>query len=108
AEEQLTALLTRRRQIVDMLTVEQNRWQTVRLPMRQDIEEHIAWLKQKLDKLDDELDGFIHRSSVWQTKAALLRSVPGVGRVTASTLLGMLPELGTLNATPLPPWWASR
>ena len=97
AEEQLTALLTRRRQIVDMLTVEQNRWQTVRVPMRQDIAEHIAWLKQKLDKLDDELDGFIHRSSVWQTKAALLRSVPGVGRVTASTLLGMLPELGTLK-----------
>lgn len=96
-EEQLTALLTRRRQIVEMLTVEQNRWQTVRPTLRADLEEHMTWLKQKLDKLDDEIDDFIQRSSTWQAKDALLRSVPGVGRVTASTLLGMLPELGTLN-----------
>jgi len=41
-EEQLTALLTRRRQIVDMLTVEKNRLHTVRATMRSDIEEHIT------------------------------------------------------------------
>jgi transposase len=96
-EEQLTALLTRRRQIVDMLTVEKNRLHTVRATMRSDIEEHIAWLTQKLDALDTEIDLFIQGSAVWQEKATLLKSVPGVGRITASTLLAMLPELGTLN-----------
>ncbi len=96
-EEQLTALLTRRRQILDMLTVEKNRLHTVRKPMRGDIEEHITWLTQKLEKLDEEIDRFIQSSSLWKEKDAILQSAPGVGRVTSSTLLGMLPELGTLN-----------
>jgi transposase len=96
-EDQLTALLTRRRQIVDMLTVEKNRWHTVRAAMRSDIEEHITWLTEKLAKLDADIDQFIQGSALWQEKAILLKSVPGVGRITASTLLAMLPELGTLN-----------
>ena len=96
-EDQLTALLTRRRQIIDMLTVEKNRLQTVRATMRPDIEDHITWLAQKLDALDTEIDQFIQGSALWQEKATLLKSVPGVGRITTSTLLAMLPELGALN-----------
>lgn len=96
-DEQLTALLTRRRQIVDMLTVEKNRLHTVRAPMRTDLEEHIAWLTTKLAKLDAELNDFIQQTPLWHEKDVLLQSVPGVGRVTATTLLAMLPELGTLN-----------
>jgi transposase len=96
-EEQLTALLTRRRQIVDMLAVEKNRLVTVRPSMQADIAEHIAWLEQKLELLNAEINRFVQSSSVWQAKDQLLRSVPGVGVVTASTLLAMLPELGTLN-----------
>ena len=95
--DQLTALLTRRRQIVEMLTVEKNRLQTVRPTMRADIAEHIAWLAEKLDALDTDIDQFIQRSTVWHEKATLLQSVPGIGRITASTLLAMLPELGQLN-----------
>jgi transposase len=96
-EEQLTALLTRRRQIVDMLTVEKNRLQTVRPTMRSDIEEHIAWLEAKLTKLDEDIDQFIQATPLWKAKDELLQSAPGIGRITASTLLAMLPELGTLN-----------
>jgi transposase len=97
AEEHLAALLTRRRQIVEMLAVEQNRWQTVREALRADIAEHIAWLQQKLADLDGDVDRFVQSSPLWTETDALLRSVPGVGRVTASTLLGRLPELGRLN-----------
>jgi transposase len=96
-EEQLTGLLTRRRQIVDMLTVEKNRLHTVRPALRSDIEEHITWLQEKLSKLDEEIDQFVQATPLWKEKDAILRSVPGVGRVTSSTLLGMLPELGKLN-----------
>jgi transposase len=96
-EEQLTALITRRRQIVEMLTIEKNRLQTVRPTMRADIKEHIAWLTEKLAVLDEDIDDFIQGSAVWQEKATLLKSVPGIGRITVSTLLAMLPELGTLN-----------
>ena len=96
-EEHLTALLTRRRQIVEMLTVEKNRLHTVRAPLHADIAEHLAWLTDKLAKLDAEIDQFIQSSGLWSEKASLLNSVPGVGRITTSTLLAMLPELGTLN-----------
>ena len=96
-EERLTGLLTRRRQIVNMLTVEKNRLQTVRVEMRADIEEHIRWLQEKLAKLDEAIKQFVDSEPAWKEKDTILQSVPGVGPVTASTLLAMLPELGKLN-----------
>lgn len=96
-EEQLTALLTRRRQVVDMLTVEKNRLVTVRAKMRSDIEAHVDWLSASLKELDKEIEDFVKGSPVWKAKDALLQSVPGVGPVTSATMLGMLPELGILN-----------
>jgi transposase len=96
-EEQLTALLTRRRQIVDMLTEEKNRLVTVRAKMRTDIEAHIQWLANSLKDLDKEIEDFVEGTPLWKEKDALLQSVPGVGPVTSATMLGMLPELGKLN-----------
>jgi transposase len=96
-EEQLTALLTRRKQLVEMPTVEKNRRHTVRPTMRPDLDEHIAWLTERLANLDQDIDQFVQASPLWQTQDAVLKSVPGVGRITTSTLLAMLPELGTLN-----------
>jgi transposase len=96
-EEQLTGLLVRRRQLVDMLTIEKNRLHTVRPALRDDIQEHIAWLQDKLSKMDEEIDQFVRKSTLWKEKDTILRSVPGVGRVTSCTLLAMLPELGVLN-----------
>lgn len=96
-EEQLTGLLVRRRQLVDMLTVEKNRLHTVRPALREDIREHIAWLQAKQAKIDEEIEQFVMGSTLWKEKDAILRSAPGVGKVTSCTLLAMLPELGTLN-----------
>ena len=96
-EEQLTALLTRRRQVLDMLTVERNRLVTVRAKMRKDIEAHLHWLSNHLKELDQEIEEFVKGSPSWKEKDALLQSVPGVGPVTSATMLGMLPELGLLN-----------
>lgn len=96
-EELLTGLMVRRRQLVDMLTVEKNRLHTVRPSLRDDIREHIAWLQDKLSKLDKEIDLFVKKTPLWREKDVVLRSSPGVGRVTSCTLLAMLPELGTIN-----------
>jgi len=96
-EEQLTALMTRRRQVIDMLTVEKNRLVTVRAKMRTDIEAHVQWLSSNLKELDEEIEEFVESLPAWKEKDALLQSVPGVGRVSSATLLGMLPELGLLN-----------
>lgn len=96
-EEQLTAILTRRRQILEMLTVEKNRLGTVRANMRADLQEHIHWLSQRLHQLDQEVETFVKETPAWKEKDALLQSVPGVGPVTSATMIGMLPELGQLN-----------
>lgn len=96
-EAQLTALLTRRRQVLNMLTVEKNRLVTVRAPMRSDIEAHIQWLSTSLKELDKAIKEFVEGTPLWKEKDALLQSVPGVGPVTSATMLGMLPELGKLN-----------
>jgi transposase len=96
-EQHLIALVTRRRQLIEMLVAEQNRLNTVRLSMRENLEEHITWLRQALKDLDQEIQEFIQQSPVWKDKQDLLQSVPGVGPVTACTLLAELPELGSLD-----------
>jgi transposase len=96
-EEKLTALLTRRRQIVEMLTAERNRVHSARFAMQARIDIHIQWLNQELMDLDIEISDFIHQSTLWKEKNTLLQSVPDVGKVTSATMLAMLPELGTLN-----------
>ena len=96
-DERLTALVTRRRQVIEMLTAEKNRLYSARLGMKVRVEEHIGWLKEELDGLDNEMAKLIQRSSVWKEKNDILESVPGVGPVTGATLLACLPELGELN-----------
>lgn len=96
-EEKLTALITRRRQIIEMLTAEKNRLHSARFSMKERIETHLFWLETELRGLDKEITKFIHQSPIWKEKDKLLRSVPGVGPVTSATILAMLPELGTLN-----------
>jgi transposase len=98
AEQQaLAALLTRRRQVLGMLTAERQRLGTARASVRGRVQAHIRWLEQELAELDDELRRTIRQSPVWREREALLRSVPGIGPTTAITLLAELPELGQLD-----------
>ena len=93
----LASLMTRRRQVVAMLTAEKNRLHTARPPVRQQILRHIAWLQESLTKLDADLGETLRHSPLWRERDNLLQSVPGVGRVLSLTLLVELPELGTLD-----------
>ena len=93
----LEALVGRRRQLVEMLTAENNRLQRSVAAVRPSIKEHIDWLRRRLADIDRDLDKAIKQSPVWRAKDDLLRSVPGVGPVTSRTLLAELPELGKLN-----------
>jgi transposase len=94
---QLEEVLTRRRQLVDMVTAEQNRKQQASRNMAKEIDEHLEWLKRRIKSADTDLGSAIKASPIWHAKANLLESIPGVGKVTVSTLLAELPELGTLN-----------
>ncbi len=58
---------------------------------------HLAWLEAELDDTNRELARIISEDPVWRERDALLRDVPGVGPVLATTLLAELPELGALT-----------
>jgi transposase len=96
-EDHLNALVTRRRQVVTTLTTEKNRKATTHHSMQDRVMTHIAWLEVEQKELETEIEQFILQSVEWKEKADLLQSVPGIGPVTASTLLAELPELGSRN-----------
>ena len=93
----LHALVARRKQVVVMLTSERHRLLSARPQVKEDIEAHVAWLQDRLDRLDDDLKRFVRESPLWRAKEDLLRGVPGVGPTTTFSLLAELPELGELN-----------
>ena len=96
AARALDALLTRRRQVLEMLIAERNRLEHALPAVRRGITQHIRWLERQLQDVDRDLDDNIQASPVWRAKENLLRSAPGVGPVLSRTLIGELPELGTL------------
>jgi len=95
--QELSAVLLRRRQLVEMLVAEKNRLPMATRRIRPPLQRHIEWLQQQVADLDRDLGALIRSSPLWRAKDDLLRSVPGVGPVLATTLLASLPELGTLN-----------
>jgi transposase len=97
AGSSLESLLTRRRQIVEMLTAEKNRLGFARGPVQRGIRQHIQWLEKRLADVDGDLQEAVTASPLYQAKADLLRSVAGVGQVTTLTLLATLPKLGQLS-----------
>jgi transposase len=97
ATQALAALVTRRRQLVEMLTAERNRLAQAPRALRAEIQAHITWLQRRLGRLDDDLNEAIRTSPAWRAQDDLLQSVPGVGPVLSATLLASLPELGRLD-----------
>jgi transposase len=97
AHQELAAIIARRRQLVEMLVAERNRLALARQAVRADLRQHIRWLERRLGDIDDQIASLIRQSPLWRAQDNLLRSVPGVGPVTASALLVGLPELGRIS-----------
>jgi len=95
----LEALLTRRRQLVDMLVAEKNRHAALsrRPELQENVAEHITWLNRHIADLDDQLKQQIERSPIFCREDRLLQSVPGIGDVSSRTMLACLPEIGKLT-----------
>ena len=94
----LSALLARRRQLVAMASQEKARSHRAKGVVAEDLKSHLAWIKDRLAKLDAEISKAIKESPIWLETEERLLSVPGVGVVTARTLISELPELGKLTA----------
>jgi len=95
--ETLNALIVRRKQLVGMLTAEYARLRRAIKSIASHIETTIEALKTHLETLNQEIDGHIHNHHQLSDKEKIICSVPGVGRVTAATLISGLPELGKVN-----------
>jgi transposase len=95
--EELGQLVTRHRQLMEMMVAERNRRLSLRGEAQQDIDVTIRFLQGRLKKIDEQLKDLIAKNPEWSYKAELLNSVPGVGPVLISSLIAELPELGTMN-----------
>lgn len=96
-EQALQEAVTRRRQLVEMLSAEKNRQSALRGKMRQSVEEHLEWLEQRIRELDEAIEQLSQAHEQWRSHQALLTSTPGIGPVIATTLIAMLPELGQVS-----------
>lgn len=95
---ELQGLLTRRRQLVEMLATEKTRLSTARPRVRASITQTITFLQRQLRETDGTLRRVIEASPLWQAMDALLQSAPGIGPATSAILIGRLPELATTTA----------
>jgi len=97
-EQELDALTGRRGQLIEILTDEKNRRASAASDtVRDQIEQHIDWLKDRIAELDEQLKALLQSSPAWQAKDQILQSVPGIGPVASFLMIADLPELGRLN-----------
>ena len=96
-EQGLQEAVARRRQLVEMLTTEKNRQSSLRGKMRQSVEEHLDWLEERIRELDREIEELSQSQAEWRSRVRILKSVPGIGDVIATTLVAALPELGQVS-----------
>lgn len=95
---ELSALVARRQQLVEMRTAEKNRLdKNPAFVIARRIRTHIDWLEKEIGRIEDDLDKTIKGSPLISEKSEQLQSVPGIGPVVASFILARLPELGLLN-----------
>jgi transposase len=97
-QAQLQELVTRRRQLVELRAAETNRLETTTVKaVRKSIQQVIDLLSKQIERIEKDILALLESDDDWRQKAEILHSVPGVGAVTAATLLADLPELGQLN-----------
>ncbi len=97
AIQKLSALMGRRRQLLEMLVMEKNHLLSARLSLRPELQEHIGYLEARLQVFTEEIEKSIQSTPLFQQKDRILRSAKGVGPITSSILLSDLPELGQLD-----------
>jgi transposase len=95
---ELDALVTRRRQLVQMSTAEKNRKGSSPRALRPGIQMHIDWMSEEMERIEKEMDAVIKKSAGWKETVDLYMSAPGVGIKTAYSLIAEAPELDRISA----------
>jgi transposase len=95
--KELLQLVVRRKELSGMISMEKNRLQTYQDNCKQSIKQHITFLEKAIARIDNEIDKIIRTDVEVSNKIKILESTPGVGRITAVTLLASTPELGNVT-----------
>ena len=93
----MSDLLSRRRQLMEMQTMEKNRLQIMPKEITSSIKPMLTVIKNQLEKIDNKLHKLIESCEEYKTKNDIIQSIPGVGNVVAFNLISEMPELGYIN-----------
>ncbi len=96
-EVEMKGWVRRRQQLVEMLSAEKNRRNRLSGSARDEVEEHIEWLNDRIKQVDEKINALSVSTPEWEERKALLQSVKGIGPLISSSFLVLLPELGQLN-----------
>jgi transposase len=98
ADALLVGLVLRRRQLVVLRDAERSRRRRIAEPgLRRSLDDHLAWLTAEIETIEAAMAARLEALAACRERAALLISVPGIGTLTAASLLALLPELGRLD-----------
>lgn len=92
--QELADLHRRRAQLVDVRQMERTRQHTASPAIASSIASHLSWLDTQIKQLDQQIEALIRRSATLTLAAGLLRTIPGIGPVSATALIALMPELG--------------
>jgi len=96
-EQHLSALMVRRRQVIEMLTMEKNHLNSTHPVTQDSVTKIISLLQHELDELNSQISEYIDQFPEFKKKDEILCSTPGIGKVTSAILLSDLPELGSID-----------
>lgn len=97
-QAEIQQLVARRRQLIDLKTQESNRWKiTSSKTARKSIQAVINTLEVEIHSIESAIEALLESDDDWQNKVQLIQSVPGLGTVTAATVIADVPEIGKLN-----------
>lgn len=98
ADEHRRDLVTRRRQLIDLITAEQHRCACVDAEIVASHERLIADVRTELARIAQQLQTIVAADTPRSSAQAQYGSVPGLGTTTATNLVVTLPELGQVSA----------
>jgi transposase len=93
----LSAVLTRRRQLVPRRTAARRRRPTAPPPIQAAIQAHSTWVTRRLACTAADVAAAIPSRPLWRAQDEILQSPPGVGPIRSRRLVAEGPELGVLN-----------
>lgn len=97
-QRMLAFLVERRQQLSSILRAEKNRLDTTGDPeMRQMIEDHCQWLEKQMEQVEGSIEKTIQQDPDMKRKAERIQAIKSLGKISAATLLAVLPEIGTLS-----------